>query len=181
MRYPEKILPHYSYGDYVHWEGRWELPGGHPIAMSPSPAPKHQKSANRLQYELTGALEKSGFKKCEVYSPIDYKITDDTILQPDILIVCNEITKKFLDFPPALVLEILSSSTALRNKNTRYNIYESEGANYYLIVDADRESFDLFELSNGKYIKIEQDFRNPFLFAFDQDGCTAFVTFSNIW
>jgi hypothetical protein len=28
-------------------------------------------------------------------------IGDTTVLQPDLLIVCREITKKFLDFPPA--------------------------------------------------------------------------------
>ncbi len=29
-----KILPHYTYEDYCHWKGRWELIDGIPYAMS---------------------------------------------------------------------------------------------------------------------------------------------------
>lgn len=42
----------------------------------------------------------------QIYDLIDYKISEDTILIPDILIVCGEINKPCLDFPPALVVEI---------------------------------------------------------------------------
>jgi hypothetical protein len=34
-----KILPHYTYRDYLHWEGKWEVIDGIPNAMSPAPAP----------------------------------------------------------------------------------------------------------------------------------------------
>ena len=37
-----KILPYYTYEDYCHWEGRWELIDGIPYAMSPAPNPIHQ-------------------------------------------------------------------------------------------------------------------------------------------
>jgi hypothetical protein len=37
-----KILLHYTYDDWVLWEGRWELLEGNPTAISPSPIPKHQ-------------------------------------------------------------------------------------------------------------------------------------------
>jgi hypothetical protein len=30
-----KILPSYTYEDYMHWEGRWGLIEGFPYAMSP--------------------------------------------------------------------------------------------------------------------------------------------------
>ena len=35
-------LPHYTYDDYVQWEGRWELINGIPYAMTPAPSVKHQ-------------------------------------------------------------------------------------------------------------------------------------------
>ena len=105
-----KLLPHYIYDDYVQWEGRWELIEGVPYAMSPQPVPKHQRIAGNLFTEFRIALRKC--KKCIVYQPIDYKLSDDTILQPDMLVVCKPIDKKFLDFPPSLVAEILSPATA---------------------------------------------------------------------
>lgn len=40
------------------------------------------------------------------------------VLQPDMLIVCKDINKNYLDFAPALVAEILSPSTALRDRHT---------------------------------------------------------------
>jgi hypothetical protein len=45
-----KILPSYTYEDYLHWEGRWELIDGIPYAMSPFPAPRHQRIANNTWY-----------------------------------------------------------------------------------------------------------------------------------
>ena len=57
MAYANKILPHYTYEDYVHWEGRWELHEGHPIAMSPMPVPKHQWVAAALKGEFFVAIK----------------------------------------------------------------------------------------------------------------------------
>jgi Uma2 family endonuclease len=106
MGLANKILPHYTYDDYVHWQGRWELIEGHPIAMSPLPVPEHQRIAAELRTEFIIALRKAACKNCRAYDPIDYKISEDTILGPDILLVCGKITKKYLDFPPVLLVEL---------------------------------------------------------------------------
>ncbi len=42
MGYPNKILPYYTYEDYLRWEGQWEVIEGIPYAMSPMPRPEHQ-------------------------------------------------------------------------------------------------------------------------------------------
>ena len=36
-----KYRPHYTYEDYLLWEGRWELIEGMPYAMSPTPVIDH--------------------------------------------------------------------------------------------------------------------------------------------
>lgn len=108
-----KLLPHYTYNEWKLWEGKWELIDGIPYAMGPSPVLKHQRVSAEMIYEFSAALKKSNCTQCKVYDPIDYKITDDTILIPDILIVHDEIKKPYLDFAPSLVVEILSPSTAL--------------------------------------------------------------------
>jgi hypothetical protein len=33
-----KLLPHYTYEDYCHWEGRWEVIDGISYAMIPAPS-----------------------------------------------------------------------------------------------------------------------------------------------
>lgn len=89
MGLAKKYIPHYTYDDWLHWKGRWELIEGHPIAMSPMPVPEHQRVAGELITEFTLALRKAGCKDCKVYQPLDYKIAEDTIFEPDVLIVCG--------------------------------------------------------------------------------------------
>jgi len=177
MGLSNKILPHYTYEDYVHWEGRWELIEGSPIAMSPLPVPQHQQSSADLIYAFKDALEKS-CKDCKVYSPLDYKVSDDTTIQPDVVIVCGKINKPYLDFAPALTVEILSPSTMLRDRNTKYQIYEQQGVKYYLIVDADKKSIEIYELIEGKYQL--QPYKNNFEFQLNEK-CKISPKLNNIW
>src|SRR5215213_668922 len=155
MSIANNIIPHYTYDDWVHWEGVWELIEGHPIAMSPTPVPSHQKIAAEIRTELILALRKAGCNRCRAYDPLDYKISEDTILVPDILIVCGEVKKKYLDFAPALIVEILSPATALRDRHTKYQLYEEQGVKYYLIVDIDQKQIEAFALNSGKYEILE--------------------------
>ena len=67
--------------------------------------------------------------------PIDYRVNEDTLLQPYLFIVCNPVMRKFISEPPALVVEILSPSTALKDRNNKFQIYETQKVPYYLIVD----------------------------------------------
>ncbi len=178
MAISEEIIPHYTYDDWVHWEGVWELIEGHPIAMSPAPVPLHQRVAAELRTELVLAVRKSDCKKCRVYDPLDYKIANDTILVPDILIICGEVKKKFLDFPPVLVVEILSPSTVLRDRNTKYQYYQQQGVKYYLIVDADKKIIDVFVLRDGHYSL--QQINNSYVFNLNDD-CTITPELSGIF
>jgi len=172
-----KILPHYTYSDYLHWEGKWEVIAGIPYAMSPAPVPKHQQISSNLSFAFSLSLK--GCKKCKAYQPIDYILADDTILQPDLLIVCKEITKKFLDFPPALVVEILSPATALKDRHTKFTLYEKQKIQYYIIVDPELNEAEIYVLSNEEY-ELKEKGKN-FSFSFQFDECTATVDFSEIW
>lgn len=118
MSGPINIVPHYTYDDYTQWRGKWELIDGIPYAMSPPPIPKHQIIANTLGALFYFSLNPC--KHCKVAQAIGYKISEDTILQPDISILCKETGKKFIDFPPSLVVEILSPATALKDRHTKH-------------------------------------------------------------
>jgi Uma2 family endonuclease len=179
MALAQKIIPHYTYDDYVHWEGRWELIEGHPIAMSPLPVPNHQRMTVELIVAFQNALKKNNCKKCKVYDPLDYRIKDDTIIQPDVLIVCGEIKKAFLDFAPALVVEVLSPSTAIRDRHTKYDIYQQQGVKYYLIVDVDKNAIEIYALLNSSYVLQNTSTENEFEFMLG-DECTVAVDFKEL-
>jgi Uma2 family endonuclease len=174
----QKILPHYTRDDWQHWEGKWELIEGYPIAMSPTPIPEHQRVAAEMRTELVLALRQSGCKKCKAYDPIDYIISEDTILIPDILVVCGPITKKYLDFPPALVVEILSPSTALRDRNTKFQLYQQQGVKFYLLADVEAKKIETFELVKERYHLRSGE--NEQVFALEE-GCQIAPDFSAIF
>jgi Uma2 family endonuclease len=177
MALSNTIIPHYTYKDYVQWEGRWELIEGHPIAMSPLPIPEHQQLSANLIYEFKDGLKKK-CGDCKIYSPLDYKISEDTTIQPDVLIVSGKIKKPYLDFSPVLTVEILSPSTMLRDRNTKYLIYQQQGVKYYLIVDADKRKIEIYELVNRKYQA--KTYNNNFEFLFN-DNCKICPQLDNIW
>jgi len=172
-----KILPHYTYEDYVQWEGKWEVIDGIPHAMSPAPTPKHQIISGNLHSEFRHQLKNCD--KCKVYQPVDYLVGDDTIIQPDILIVCKPVLKKFLDFPPVLVVEILSPSTAAKDRISKFSIYQSQGIKYYIIVDPDLQEAEVYVLNSSEYqMEVKgKDIRC----SFELDSCNADIEFKEIW
>jgi len=110
-----KYLPHYTYEDYKHWEGRWELIQGIPFAMSPQPSFQHQRVSQRIAYELERALE--GCTRCRAVLPVDWKIAEDTVVQTDNMVVWGEVTNpSYLEKPPVLVFEVLSASTEQKDR-----------------------------------------------------------------
>ena len=50
----------YTYEDYKHWEGKWELIEGFPVSMTPSPVINHQYLTTMFAFEITESL-----KDCE--------------------------------------------------------------------------------------------------------------------
>ena len=175
-----KLLPYYTYEDYCNWEGRWELIEGIPFAMSPAPAPRHQWLLANIITELNIAIRKSKCKHCKLFDFIDIKIEDDTILQPDCSIVCKPITKRFLDFPASLVVEILSPGTALKDRHTKFSLYEKFGIKYYMIVDEEENEVEIYGLENSKYILQKNSQNIPFTFLLS-GNCKIEVLLKNIW
>ncbi|MEO6538168.1 MAG: Uma2 family endonuclease [Ferruginibacter sp.] len=176
-----KILPHYTYEEYCLWEGRWELIEGIPYARSPAPSPRHQWISSNIKYELKDAIKKSGCKNCKVYDFIDIKVAEDTILQPDAVVVCKEITKPFLDFPATLIVEILSPSTAIKDRNNKFTIYQAQKIPYYLIIDVDKNEIEIYHLKeNGKY-ELQKNNSAPFYDFHLESDCSIDVMLNNIW
>jgi Uma2 family endonuclease len=173
-----KILPHYTYEDYSQWEGKWELIDGLPYAMSPSPTPNHQILVNTLGALFYLALQQCS--KCKVTQAVDYKIAEDTIVQPDLSILCKEATKKYIDFPPALVVEILSPSTAIKDRFAKADLYHSQRIAYYIIISAEGEESEVYTLSDEGYILAQKGKSFSFRFLLEE-GCTATIDFGELW
>lgn len=143
-------IPLYSYEDYKLWEGDWELIRGYPYAMSPSPVRKHQSIVNKLSGQFIKLLEANIV--CEVHSELDWIINDNTVVRPDVMIVCGEFKEDFLTFPPTLIVEVLSKSTSMKDRNVKYNLYQEQKVNYYILVEPETQTVEIFELQNQAYV-----------------------------
>ncbi|NOX48322.1 MAG: Uma2 family endonuclease [Chlorobi bacterium] len=145
-------IPRYTYDDYKLWKDDWELIDGYPYSMSPSAIGKHQFTMMKLVKQIINPLDESPcIEKCFVYTDIDWIISEDTVVRPDISIVCGEKIENFIESPPLLIVEILSKSSAYRDQIVKKELYEINKVKYYLIADPDTKTVESFELSDGKY------------------------------
>lgn len=131
--------------------GRFELLDGELLAMSPAPAALHQFVSKELQKALYA---------CDVdyfilNSPIDVILSAHSVLQPDIVILQKTrghfITMKGVEGPPDVVVEILSPSTAGRDRGKKMHIYAHYGVPEYWIVDSRNEVLEQYLLATDHF------------------------------
>ena len=170
-------LPHYTYDDFKLWEGAWELIAGIPYAMTPTPSYRHQRISQIIARLLDEGLDDC--ESCHALLPVDWIVADDTIVEPDNMVICYQPKGKFLTKAPSIIFEILSPSTATKDRTTKYSIYEHEGVKYYCIVDPENSVAKVYLLQEGRYIK-QLDATDE-VFTFDVAKCQFNFDFSRIW
>jgi len=171
-------LPNYTYDEYRKWEGNWELIYGVPYAMAPAPMIKHQAISHKIAWQLQNLLE--GCKTCQALLPIDWKIDESTVVQPDNLVICHTPQEEaYIKKAPKIIFEILSKSTASVDKNLKYELYEREGVEYYIIVDPQESIAKVYVLKEGRYIKICDAHEERVDFVLE--ACSFTFDFSKIW
>lgn len=125
----------YTYTDYSQWEGDWELIDGVAFAMSPSASTKHQIVSGNIYYNFRQYLKD---KPCKTFSELDVVLSDENVVRPDILIICdkNKIKENNIQGSPDLVVEILSPSTRKTDLIIKLDLYKKFGVKEYWIVDS---------------------------------------------
>ena len=173
MAAPE--IKRYKYDDYKNWEGNWEIIEGIPYAMAPAPVPKHQVIVGRIYNELNKNLN---CDECEVFiAPIDWKIDEYNVVQPDVSIFCEKYeNKSYLSSVAKVVVEVLSLSTAFKDLNTKYKLYEKVGVKYYVIVNPENNEVKIFENKNEfKEVKFQNEFE------FEWNDCRSKIDFLKVF
>ena len=146
----------YNYTDYLYWadEKRCELIDGIPLDMTPAPSRTHQKVLGDLYNQFYNFLKD---KSCEVYiAPFDVRLprqgeqdeTSSTVVQPDLVVVCDQ--KKLDDRgckgAPDLVIEVLSPETAKKDLSVKLRLYEQVGVSEYWVVHPVDKTVMVFSL-----------------------------------
>ncbi len=151
------LIEHYTYDDYANWEGEWELINGMPIAMAPAPMIKHQSLASVFIIELGNEIEEC--ENCAVLGEEDWKICDDTVVRPDVVLICDEPSETYITKAPEIIVEVISKSTAKKDEIYKFEIYEKERVPFYILVYPDDCKAKVYKLKDGKYDK-QGDFCN---------------------
>ncbi len=169
-------LPQYTLEDWARWEGDWELIEGLPYAMVPSPSVTHQAVGARLVRRLGEALD--ACPDCLVLYETDWEVSNDTVLRPDCLVVCDQRGER-IRRPPRMLFEIVSMSSAARDERLKFEIAEREGVPYYVLIYPERRIAKIFRWREGRFVKAGDCSEESFDFRLG--ACHPSLDFSRIW
>ena len=146
----------FTYDDYRNTpdDRRYELLDGE-LVMAPAPSLRHQRTGIRLSSLLHAFV--TGRRLGEVFSPpCDVILSDTDVVQPDLLFVSRERGRILLEGDavrgaPDLVVEILSPSTAARDRTLKRVLYARHGVREYWLVDPDAETITVMVLGTDGF------------------------------
>ncbi len=138
----------------------WKLPEGAPVelirgelVMSPAPRTSHQIVIGELYAILREAAARGG--GMTILSPADVILSDDTILQPDLLYVAKSrrgIIGDRINGPPDVVVEVLSPKAERRDRVQKLDVYAQYGVPEFWIVDQKAQTIEFLMLDKGEYV-----------------------------
>lgn len=131
---------------------RYELLEGE-LYVTPAPSPLHQRVSKRLQRKLEAYFEARGLG--EVFNaPIDVILTPHDVVQPDLVLVTDpaQVSRRGIEGPPALVVEVLSPATRDRDRTTKARRYAALGVRHYWMLDPDGPCLECYRLEGGGYV-----------------------------
>ena len=150
---------YYTYHDYMTWKfkERVELFKGAISKISPSPNRRHQEVSGFLAIKIYNYLDDKSFKVYTAPFDVRLPISDkqgkiDTVVQPDICVICDlsKLDEQGCNGAPDLVIEILSPGNSIREMKDKFELYEQSKISEYWIVDPQKESVIIYSL-NGEH------------------------------
>lgn len=111
---------------------------------------------------LPAQLEKRGAG--EIFpAPFDVVLSRLDVVEPDLLLVLRRspalVTEANVQGPPDLVIEILSPSTAARDRGLKRKLYEKHGVREYWLVDPDERSIEILRSMDGRLVLAQKTAR----------------------
>lgn len=141
-----------SHQDYLSLpdDTRWELLDGRPYAMSGASV-AHQELCRNLSVAL---VEHFRGKACQVFfAPLDVRLSDHDVVQPDLMVVCNrtQLKSNHVEGPPNLIVEIVSPSSVRHDRLRKFRLYAAAGVKEYWIFYPDPPLAEVYWLDGPGY------------------------------
>ncbi len=126
---------------------RYEIIAGE-VYMTPSPRPIHQRVALRLGVVLDPFVVRHALGAVFM-GPIDVLFGEKDYLEPDLVFVRRErmaiVSDRGIEGVPDLVVEVVSHSTAARDRGLKRERYASFGVPQYWVVDIERKQVEVYD------------------------------------
>ncbi len=110
-----------------------------------------------------------------LFSELDWKINEETVVRPDFMVICGQVGEIVLEFPPVLIIEVLSPSNLKTYRVIKFDLYRENGVKYYLMVDCLKDQVEVYELIDNYYKQVEKS-----KFILDKT-CEIEFDFDKIW
>lgn len=151
---PEQIVLTYDdLLDLPEDRNRYEMYEGE-LEVTAAPTPRHQTVVGNLHLTLGPCVLASDLGRVLI-SPIDVKLSDITVVEPDLISVSKAregiIGEKFVAGAPDLVIEVLSPSTVTRDRRTKRRLYAKHGVPHYWLFDPLERSAAALDLCGARY------------------------------
>ena len=144
----------FTYEDYLTTpaDERYELLDGD-LIMVPAPNIKHQRVQLELATQLSQFIKNRALGELLI-APCDVVLSDTTIVQPDLLFVSREREHLLSDGEkvrgaPDLAVEILSPSSADKDRGLKRDLYGRHGVTEYWLVDPIAETVSIHRQREG--------------------------------
>ena len=123
------------------------------VREPPAPAYGHQKVIGALFRLLSAHVEENGLGEVCV-SPVDVVLDEvaGLVVQPDLIFISNErlsIIQQHVSGAPDLVIEVLSPSTAHRDRTIKLAWYRRYGVRECWLVDPHQRTIDIVDCGTG--------------------------------
>ena len=145
----------FTYEDYCNApeDKRYELHDGD-LVLVPALKEPHQKTSLELAVELRLLTRRTDIGYIYI-APFDVVFSDTDVVQPDVIFVSNDrreiITSDNIQGAPDLVIEVLSPSTAHRDRTFKRALYARHGVREFWLVDTDAHTIEVLLLGASGY------------------------------
>lgn len=123
-----------------------------------TPTTNHQHLVIEIAYTLMNHVKKNKGRCNVLVSPLSVQLDcdDKTMVQPDVLVVCdeNKISKKGIFGAPDLVVEVLSPSTRKKDMSIKLAKYMGAGVREYWLVDPDARRIIVYNWEQEEILNI---------------------------
>lgn len=131
------------------------------IVTAPAPLPKHSKAQGAIRSFIGRPFDDDdghgGPGGWWIFVEVDIALGAHDIVRPDLVgwrreRLLDPGEQRPITVVPDWVCEVLSPSTAARDKVQRRSLYAARGIPHYWIVDVDARTLEAFELQDGRWV-----------------------------